>query len=113
MDMNGTSFNAGDQLTVTFKVNEDITTPFTAFAVIIRPNGSMLNARTLNTPLRPVAKNIPSLKPPFSFPLLNVTVPAGLPKGTYEIAVVFFAANTRITKRGDAFLDVNSTFTIQ
>jgi hypothetical protein len=113
VDLNDTSFGTGDQITATFNLNEDITTPFTAFAVLILPNGSMLNARTLDAPPRPVATGIPGLSEGFSYPLLNTAIPAGAPKGTYEIAVVFFAANAPITGRNDAFLDVSSTFTVE
>jgi hypothetical protein len=94
-------------------LSESIERPFTAYAVIILPNGSMLNARTLDTPLRPVVTNIPSLSAPFQFPLLSTTIPPGAPKGIYEIVAAFFDPTKPITGRGDAFLDVSATFAIE
>ncbi len=97
----------------TFQLNESITRPFTAFAVVILPNEAMLNALTLDTPLKPVASNVPSLSAPFQFPLLSTTIPPGAPKGTYELVVAFFDPTKPITSRADAFLEASSTFTIQ
>ncbi len=111
--LNGASFSPGDSLTATFKLNESIMWAFTAFAVIILPNGSMLNALTLDTPLTPVATNVPSLSVPFTFPLINTTISAGAPTGTYELLVAFFDPTRPITGRYDAFLVGSKTFSIQ
>ncbi len=111
--LNGSSFSLGDRFAATFQLNESITRPFTAFAVLVLPNNSMLNARTLDTPLRPVAANVPSLSAPFQFPLLSTTIPPGAPTGTYELVVAFFDPTEPITGRGDAFLDVSENFTIE
>ena len=111
--LNGTSFKAGEQLVATFKVNEPIERLFDVYAVLIMPGGKMLNARTLNTPLKPVATKVNGLPAGFTCPILSKTIPAGAPKGEYEIAVVFFDATKPYRGRADAFLDVSSGITIQ
>jgi hypothetical protein len=112
-ELNGTSFKAGEQLVATFKVNEPIDKLFTVYAVLIIPGGRMLNAMTLNTPLKPVASNVNGLPAGFTYPLLSKTIPPGAPKGEYELAVVFFDATKPYRSRTDAFLDVSAKFTIQ
>jgi hypothetical protein len=114
--LNGSSFRAGDRLAATFQLNESIQRPFTAFAVVILPGRAMLNALTLDTPLMPVATNVPGLTiagEPFTFPLINATVPAGAPPGGYEIVVAFFTPGVPITGRGDAFLEAGAPFTVE
>ena len=94
-----------------------VSKPFTAFAVVILPDGvTMLNALTLDTPLTPVATNVPGLTvtdEPFTFPLINKTIPAGAPLGDYEVVAAFFDPAGPIIGRADAFLEASSTFTIQ
>jgi hypothetical protein len=111
-ELNGISFKAGEQLVATFKVNEPIETMFDVYAVLVMPNGNMLNARTLNTPLRPLVRKVKKLPAGFICQLLSKTIPPGAPKGEYEIAVVFFDATKPYHGRADAFLDVSSKFTI-
>ena len=111
--LNGTSFGAGDPFSATFQLNESVTRSFTAYAVVILPSGAMLNALTLNTPLAPVVSNRPGLNAPFSYPLINVTVPAGAPLGSYEVVAAFFDPLMLITGRGDAFLEASGPFTVQ
>jgi hypothetical protein len=111
--LNGVSFSLGDSFTATFKLNESIARPFTAFAVIILPSGAMLNAITLDSSLKPVATGVSGLKVPFSYPLLSINIPFDAPKGTYELVVAFFDSAKPVTGRFDAFLDVSKTFTIQ
>jgi len=72
----------------------------------------MLNALTLDSPLKPVATNRQSLGAPFQYPLLNMVIPAGAPKGEYELAVVFFDATKPYRSRSEAFLDVSAHFSI-
>jgi hypothetical protein len=113
IDLNGSAFITGDSLTATFRLNQSITRPFTVFAVIMLPNGQMLNARTLNAPLEPLASHVPRLNAPFRFGLIAMFIPSGAPKGEYEIAVVFFDALKPYRGRVDAFLDASAKFTIQ
>jgi hypothetical protein len=111
--LNSTSFKAGEQLVATFKVNQPIERLFTSYAVLVMPIGKMLNARTLNTPLKPVARKVKSLPAGFTYQILSKAVPLGAPKGEYELAVVFFDATKPYRSRTDAFLDVSAKFTIQ
>jgi uncharacterized repeat protein (TIGR03803 family) len=110
--LNGTSFSAGAPFSATFQLNESIMRSFTAYAVLILPNGAMLNALTLDTPLAPVVSNRSGLAAPFSYPLINMTIPAGAPTGDYELLAAFFDPGRPITGRGDAFLEASGTFTI-
>jgi hypothetical protein len=93
-------------------LHESIEHPFTVFAVIIMPGGKMINALTLDTPVRPVAENVRRLSAPFSCLLLSTTVPKGAPKGTYEVVTAFFYAGAPIRSRSDAFLEASTSFTI-
>jgi hypothetical protein len=111
--LNGTTFSAGNQLQATFRLNESITRPFTAFAVVILPNASMLDVLTLGPRIKPVASNVPGLTAPFSYPLLNLSIPQGAPAGNYEVMAAFFDPSQPITGRQDAFLEASSEFTIQ
>jgi hypothetical protein len=111
--LNGTSFKAGEQLVATFKLNEPIEKLFTVYAVLVMPNGRMLNARTLNTPLKPVAKNVRRLDAGFTYKILSTTIPRGAPKGHYEIVVAFFDATKPFHGRSDAFLEASAKFSIQ
>jgi hypothetical protein len=111
--INESSFGPGNQLTSTFLLHESIGRPFTVFAVIILPNNTMLNALTLSPKIQPVATKVPGLAAGFTRQLLSVKVPPGAPTGEYELVVAFFDPNTKITGRGDAFLDVNARFSIR
>jgi hypothetical protein len=111
--LNDTTFNSGDTFTAMFVVNESIERTFTVFAVIITPGGRILNARTLSSEIKPVAKNVRGLNAGFRNQIISTTIPAGGPKGAYELVVAFFDPTKPITGRADAFLDVSSKFTIQ
>jgi hypothetical protein len=112
IELNGTSFVPGEKLMATFKLNESITRRFTTFAVLILPKGQMLNALTLDRPVRPVAA-MSGLTAPFTHPLISGIIPGNVPKGEYELVVAFFDPTKLITGRADAFLDVSAKFTIQ
>jgi hypothetical protein len=114
--LNGSTFSRGDPFTATFQLNESITRSFTAYAVVILPNGSMLNALTLDKRLEPVATNVPGLAVPdgpFTYPLINTAIPGAAPLGNYEVVAAFFDPTKPITGRADAFLEANGPFTIQ
>ena len=111
--LNGESFSPGQQLTATFRLNEPIEKLFTVYEVLVMPNGKMLNARTLDVPLKPVAARVNGLPAGFSYQLLSTTVPPGAPKGEYELVAAFFDPSKPIHGRQDAFLDVSAKFAIQ
>jgi hypothetical protein len=111
--LNGGTFGAGSQFQATFQLNGSITQPFTAYAVVILPNGSMLNCLGLNRPLKPVVRNMPGLEAPFSYPLINRNIPGGAPVGEYEVVAAFFDPSKPIRSRADAFFEASSKFTIQ
>ncbi len=111
LELNGTSFTVGNQLVATF--NEPIDRLFTVYAVLVMPNGKMLNARTLDVPLKPVAARVNGLPAGFAYQILSKMIPPGAPKGGYELVVVFFDPKKPITGRGDAFLGVSAKFAIQ
>lgn len=77
------------------------------------PDGFMLDALTLGPNLKSVVSNAARLAPPYSYPLLSLNLPAGVPLGRYEVATAFFDPSKPITRRADAFLDVSAKFTIQ
>ncbi|MEJ2746113.1 MAG: PQQ-binding-like beta-propeller repeat protein [bacterium] len=112
LELNDASFRTGEQFVAIFKLNQPIERQFTAYAVLIMPGGKMLNARTLDVPLKPVASNVNGLPAGFTYPLLSVKVPPGAPKGEYELVAVFFDPSEPITGRPDAFLDVSARFTV-
>lgn len=113
MVLNGTSFARGNYFSASFRLNQSITQPFTAFAVVILPDGStMLDALTLGPNVKPVASNVPRLNLPFSYPLISLNLPTGAPLGQYEVVAAFFDPSKPITGRADAFLDVNAKFEI-
>lgn len=102
----------GDPFQSMFRLNQGITQPFTAYAVVVMPDGFMLDALTLGPTIRPVASNVPSLAAPFLYPLLSLLVPAGAPLGSYEVLVGFFDPAKPITKPEDAFLLARGPFRI-
>jgi hypothetical protein len=110
--LNNPETRIGGQVDAWFMLREPIDCPFTAFAVIIMPNGKMLNALTLDTPVRPVAENVSRLPAPFSYLLISTTVPPGAPKGVYELVTAFFYVDKTIGSRADAFLETSASFTI-
>ncbi|MCX6339777.1 MAG: DUF1566 domain-containing protein [Candidatus Aureabacteria bacterium] len=112
MLLNGASFARGDFFSATFQLNSSITQPFTVYAVVITPHGSMLNALTLGPKVKPVASNVPRLDPPFSYPIISLNLPSGAPLGQYEVVAVFFDPSKPITGRQAAFLDVSGKFEI-
>jgi hypothetical protein len=110
--LNNPETRIGGRVDAWFMLREPVDCPFTAFAVIIMPDGEMINALTLDTPLRPVAKNVSKLPAPFSYLLLSATVPPGAPKGVYELVTAFFYVDKTICSRADAFLETSASFTI-
>ena len=111
--LNGTTFNVGSPFTATFKLNRSIERPFTAYAVVVMPDGFMLDALTLGPEIVPVAENVPRLDAPFTYPLLSLNIPAGAPLGGYQVMAGFFAPGQSVTKPEDAFLLATSPFTIK
>ena len=110
--LNGYSFKPGDTFTATFVLNRPIERSFTAFAVIILPNGTMRDAITLSPVLTPVAVNLPGLGAPLRYRLLSTIVPRGAPSGKCEIVVAFFDPGQSITDRSDAFLEASTPFVL-
>ncbi len=111
--LNGSSFGPMGLFTATFVLNRSINRPFTAYAVIILPNGDMLNTKTLDSPLRPVVVNMLGLDTPFSYPVLSADVPPGAPEGNYEIVALFFDPDGPITDRASAFLEASAFFSLE
>jgi outer membrane protein assembly factor BamB len=111
--LNGENFGRGSYFTATFKLNESIERPFTAYAVVVLPSGGMINCLKLNKPLKPVVRNMQKLDAPFSYPLINRTIPGGAPAGSYEVIAGFFDPTKPIRSKEDAFLLASRGFSIQ
>ena len=105
-------FKHEDSLQSTFQLNEAISREFTAFAVVVLPDGTMLNALTLDAPPKAVVTAYPGLPAGFSYPLIKTYIPGGAPLGGYEVLAGFFDPTKPITGRGDAFLLASGPFTI-
>jgi len=112
MVLNGALYIPGDLLSTTFLLGMPVTRPFTVFSVIVMPNGSMLDTRTLGAKIKPIASNVPQLNVPFQYQLLSLMLPVGAPVGQYEVVVAFFDPSQPITGRASAFLDVSSKFNV-
>lgn len=112
MLLNRTLLSQGDFFSAVFMLSSSIPQPFTAFAVVILPDGSMLDAVTLGPNLKPVASNMPGLSAPFQYQLLSLSIPGGAPGGPYEVVAAFFDPSRPITGRSDSFLDVHAGFTV-
>ncbi|MCX6356877.1 MAG: hypothetical protein NT045_03220, partial [Candidatus Aureabacteria bacterium] len=110
--LNWTSFKAGEQLVATFVLNEPIEQEFTVYAAIKLPDGSILDAITLGTKLKPLAVKVKGLVPPFSYPLINVPIPARAPKGAYQILMAFYDPKKSNPFKYSPFLLVRSSFTV-
>jgi len=110
--LNGSSFAPGAGLEARFLLHKTIDRSFTAFAVVILPDGTMLNLLTLKPKLAAVVENMPGLAAPFDFRLLASVVPVSVQSGDYEIVVAFFDPQKPITRREDAFLDVSAHFAV-
>jgi hypothetical protein len=111
--MNGSSFKAKTATVVgTFGLDSAIKIPFTVYAVVIRPDGMMVNTSNLKTALRPIVASYPGLEMPFSYSFLSVKIPKKWPKGSYEVVAAFFNPSKPITGRGDAFLDASARFSV-
>ena len=108
--LNGTEFSAGQRFKAEFRLNRSVERLFTAYAVVVLPDKSMLNCLTLGPEIVPVASNGPRLDP-MTYPLMDLEVPAGIP-GSYEVMAGFFDPSQPITKPEDAFLLARSPFTI-
>lgn len=107
--LNAVSFGKGETLTAEFVLRRDIARPFVAYAAIVLPDSSMVDAATLG-PVRPVAAFMPALGAPFSHTLISRPVPPGAPAGRYEIVAAFFDPYTPVTDRRDAFLEASAAF---
>ncbi|MDD5556414.1 MAG: PQQ-binding-like beta-propeller repeat protein [bacterium] len=110
--LNGTSFRQGDRFTASFRLNESVAQPFDAYAVVQLPDGSMLDALTLGTKIVPVATNVPGLDAPFTYPLMDLSVPGGAPAGNCRVMAGFFTPGQPVTKPEDAFLLATTPFRI-
>jgi len=110
--LNGEWFKHGDLLQATFKLNESISKPFKAYAVLILPDGKMLNALTMDTPPKPVVAYAPGLDAPSTYPLINRNIPNGAPLGNYEILAAFFDPAKQVTGRDDAFMLASGIFKV-
>ena len=111
--LNGPSFARGDFFSATFQLDRSITQRFTAYAAVIMPDGSMLDARTLGPNLKPVGKKVRRLDAPFQYSLLSLNIPASAPLGQYEVVAAFFDPSKPIMGLADAALEVSATFTIR
>jgi hypothetical protein len=111
--LNGTLFGTGQQFTATFRLNRSVERLFTAYAVVVMPDGFMLDALTLGPELVPVAENVPRLDAPYTYPLMNLNIPAGAPTGNYRVMAGFFTPGQPITGPQDAFLLATTPFTVR
>lgn len=104
-----------DEFRATFRLNADIPQAFNVYSVVLLPGGQvMLDVRTLTTDLVALASNVPNLKLPFpDYSLLVLTpIPVGAPVGDYVIMVGFFTPGALVSGPNDAFLLVQTPFTI-
>lgn len=111
--LNASSFSRGEFITGTFMLYQSVKRPFQAYSVVMLPDGSMRDVRTLDTTLRPLVALMPALLAPFDYKVLAATIPAGAPEGTYYLIVALFDAYTPVQWRSQAFLDVSAGFTIR
>jgi len=111
--LDGTAFGLGDGVRGTFLLHQAVNRPFQAYVVVVLPDGSMRDARTLDTVLRPVTSFMPALGAPFSYPVLDTAVPPGAPPGAYALVTAFFDPWQPVRSRAEAFLDVSAPFTVR
>ena len=76
------------------------------------PDATMLDVRTLSTRLLPLGTNINGLSAPFVFPMKILRIPEGAWVGNYILMMGFFDPNKPITRPSDAFLLVQTPFSI-
>ena len=112
IELNGAAFVPGARFIATFRLDQSVTRPFTAYAAVILPDGSMRDARTLAPRLVPVAEEAPGLSAPFGAVILDITVPDNAPARRYEIVAAFFDPLGTITGRADSFLEAAAGFAI-
>jgi hypothetical protein len=111
--LNAARFLPGEAVTAVLEMSEPVTQPFTAFAALIMPNGKKFTLPKLKRGLKPVASNVPGLRAPFSFSLLNgKTIPSGVPKGRYEVVVCFFNPAGPF-RRSAAFREASASFVVE
>lgn len=110
--LNGDWLKHRDLLQATFHLNESITRPFKAYAVLVLPDGKMMNALGLNRPLKPVVANAPGLDARFDYPLINKNIPNNAPLGRYEVLAAFFDPAKPVTGKNDAFMLAGSAFNL-
>lgn len=111
--LNRASLSAGAPFTARFRLDRSVKQPFSAYAVIVMPDGAMLNAATLSSPVRPLAAMMPGLAAPFTHTVVQTDVPAVAPRGRYAVLVAFFDPWGPVTGRGDAFFSAEAAFEIE
>jgi hypothetical protein len=111
--LDGSVFGLGDGVRGTFLLHQSVNRPFQAYAAVVLPDGSMRDARTLDTALRPVVPFMPALGAPFSYPVLDVAVPPGAPPGRYSLVTAFFDPFVPVRSRAEAFVDVSAAFVVR
>ena len=115
--LNGNTFARGAIFEAAFVLRESIRRPFTVYEVIVIPPGTMpdatmLDVRTLSTRLLPLGTYINGLSAPFVFPMKILRIPEGAWVGNYILMMGFFDPNKPITGPNDAFLLVQTPFSI-
>lgn len=115
VDVSGSTVSPGDTLSAVFRTNQPISQPFTAYAVVIFPDGAtMVNVLDFSTALKPVASDVQGLPAGFEYTLINnLVIPGTIPPGRYEIVAAFFTPGRPITSRDDAFYQASVFVTVQ
>ena len=103
----------GEILRGTFVLRESVKRPFRPYVVVVLPDGSMRDARTLGMTLNPLVWFMPALGAPFEYEILRARVPEGAPPGTYALVTAFFDSTIDVQSRWQAFLDVSAFFQVQ
>jgi hypothetical protein len=112
--LNGATFPRMSGFEAVFFLYQSITRRFTIYAVIQMPDGTMIDIRTFGTRILPLAVDMGGLPadPVFMYSMLAMEVPVGAPLGNYIIMAGFFDPTIRITGPQDAFLLVQTPFSI-
>lgn len=111
--LSSTAVSRGEVLRGTFLLHRSVNRPFRPYVVIVLPDGSMRDARTLSLNLEPLVQFVPALGAPFGMEVLAVRVPEGAPNGTYSLASAFFDTLGPVRARSQAFLDVSACFAVK
>jgi hypothetical protein len=112
VEVNRTELSRGEWFTASFVLDSPINRPFTAYAAVVLPDRSMLDAVTLMPDIRPVAPFMPALGAPFSWAIMGRAVPGGAQPGPYEIVAAFFDPGTAAERRS-AFMEASASFRIR